>query len=309
MSKEISSWGNFYSTVIGEVTLEGCGLITGETVKARITPGSPGSGIIISKGRHSSLLSPWNVSVAGPRVHRTRVGDDHALAFEHLLAALYGLQVTDVTIVLEQKEPPVGKSLAALAFSEAILERGREITGDIESVRRIPSDFFFRAGESYAQALPVPQNSSELLLEVDISFPPPIGVQAFSLRLKDSDSFLSVADARSFMRSGVNQVWADGRTSWDLILSDMPGLAGPGSGQIITFDRDGHWIDPPSRETEPAEHKVVDLLGELSLLGAGLRGGLRVHFPGHKFNLELVKELSKLLAPNGFKSEGLSGDA
>lgn len=294
MNEQVSGWGNFFSTIEREVTLEGFGLITGETVSARITPGSPGSGISIAKGRHLSVLSPWNVSVAGPRVHRTRVGDDHALAFEHLLAALYGLQVTDATIILEQREPPVGKSLSALAFCEAILERGREITGDINYFRRIPSDFYFRAGESYAQAIPVLQNSSELLLEIDIAFPSPIGVQVFSLRLKDSNSFLSVADARSFMRSPVDQVWADGRTSWDLILSDMPGLRGPGSGQIITFDREGHWLDPPSRETEPAEHKVVDLLGELSLLGAGLRGGLRVHFPGHYFNLALVKELSKL---------------
>jgi UDP-3-O-acyl-N-acetylglucosamine deacetylase len=260
-------------------------------------------------GPHSTRLNPWNVSVAGPRVHRTRVGNDYALAFEHLLAALYGLQVTDATIILDQMEPPAGDCLSAIAFCDAILERGKEVTGDIESGRHIPNNFFFKLGESYAESLPAFEDCSELVLEVDIAFPPPIGIQVYNLRLRDDSSFLSIADARSFMRSPVDQVWPNGRTSWDLIFSDMHGLHGPGSGQIITFDRQGHWIDAPNRKTEPAEHKVIDLLGELSLLGAGLRGRLKVHFPGHQFNLALVKELSKFLASDESKSEDLRGDA
>jgi hypothetical protein len=95
--------------------------------------------------------------------------------------------------------------------------------------------------------------------------------------------------ASTFLRNEVSKVWPDGRTHWQVARDDSPLLpTDPAKSPILCYDK-GQWIVGPLTPDEPARHKVLDLIGDISLLGSRIWGQLFVHYPGHKFNCQMIK--------------------
>jgi UDP-3-O-[3-hydroxymyristoyl] N-acetylglucosamine deacetylase len=225
-------------------------------------------------------------------VTQIAVGDSSILSMEHLLGAVHVVGLTDLVIDVEGGEPPMGSDVSAGHFTRAIQRAGIRHHGPLASTLRLPDDLSFGFGDSRAWTVS-PSPSHRLLCTVKVDFPEPIGSRWCTADVSSSRDAARLVMARSFLRSAADQLWPDGRTSWQLVASDLRGLTHPGGGQLITYDRAGTWIDQPRWRAEPLHHKILDLLGDLLSIGRRLTGHLVVERPGHDFNLELARHLSR----------------
>lgn len=171
---------------------------------------------------------------------------------EHLLAALAGTGITQAQIWVEGPEIPLLDG-SALPWVEAIAEVGLQpVVGVPEAPAPVTPITVQQAG-SFVTALP----AEGLVLGAAIEFTEPaIGRQLFSLPLTPASFVAEIAPARTFgLRSQVEQLRAAGL------------IQGGGLDNALVCDGD-RWLNPPLRFVEePVRHKILDLIGDLALVG------------------------------------------
>ena len=171
---------------------------------------------------------------------------------EHLLAALAGVGLSQVTILVEGHEIPLLDG-SALPWVEAIASAGLKDLGPRASLQVLEGPITLQQGQSFATALP----SDRPRLGAAIAFSQPaIGQQVFSLELTPQAFVEQIAPARTFgFRDQIEQLRAAGL------------IQGGGLDNALVCDGD-HWLNPPLRfHNEPVRHKLLDLLGDLALVG------------------------------------------
>ena len=171
---------------------------------------------------------------------------------EHLLAALAGVGLTAVTLLVEGDEIPLLDG-SAQPWVEAIAEAGLQGLGSRPVPEPLSRPITLQHGQSFVTALP----SDRLRLAAAIEFPQAaIGRQFFSLELTPAAFVRDIAPARTFgFREQVEQLRAAGL------------IQGGALENALVCDGD-HWLNPPLRfADEPVRHKLLDLLGDLALAG------------------------------------------
>ena len=96
-------------TLGSEVSIEGIGLHSGRAIRMRLVPAEAGSGIVFVRTDAGHATIPATLEHAGPSFYATVIGRDGATVstVEHLMAALYALQVDDLRIELNGAEVPI----------------------------------------------------------------------------------------------------------------------------------------------------------------------------------------------------------
>lgn len=246
-------------------------------------------GLIIFKYRGSLIpVNPQSIFM-DPSVHTTilLLGDVKILAVEHLLSSLYGLGIDSLVIQLEGDNQIPALDSSAESFTKIILNTGYEKFPKTRKVLKIKQSFKFKfpATDSYAVFKP----SKTLKLNVEIGFNNLIGNQQFKGTVTEKYYLKEICWARTFIRSPINGDLA----KWQRIRKLLPILPeNPEDSPIIIFS-DTEFITKLIKEDEPVRHKVLDFLGDLSLLGMDLVGEITVYKPGHHFNHNLVQFLNK----------------
>lgn len=267
-----------------EVT--GVGFLTGATVRLRFLPAPPDTGVIFIR----TDLSPraWVPArfegVTGTQ-RRTTLGQPplHVGLVEHVLAALAGLRVDNCRIELDAAEPP-GMDGSAQAFVDALLQVGIISQNAQRPVWQVTEPVLV-SQEGVALAFH-PGTEDELKISYLLDYGPgsPIARQcrtqvvspaAFASELAGSRTFLLEAEAQELRQRGLGPR----TTPADLLVF---GPDGPINNQLRNVD-------------EPARHKILDLVGDLSLLGEDVRGHILAHRSGHPLNVELVRGLARRL--------------
>jgi UDP-3-O-acyl-N-acetylglucosamine deacetylase len=220
-------------------------------------------------------------------------------AIEHLMSALYLHRVDNCVIeVIKGSEIPNRRGGSCLEYSEAIVSVGIAEQHLASEVCAVAASDDFTWEDSRASALP---GGADLMLAVEISFPSPIGRQSvvWNSDLASSDhNFAKYTRARSFFRRDLSYTWPDGRNHWETVHDTFRGL--PATAEDLTllaFDR-GTWLTEPEYDDEPAWHKLMDLVGDIGLLGARLAGRITVTRPGHAFNHRLLHWLAGTYRPD-----------
>jgi UDP-3-O-[3-hydroxymyristoyl] N-acetylglucosamine deacetylase len=171
---------------------------------------------------------------------------------EHLLSSLAGTGVSQAEILVEGQEIPLLDG-SALPWVEAIAEAGLGAMGE-RSLLAVPSpSVLLRRGESFALALPAERPS----IAAAVEYPQPaIGRQVYSLAITPARFVEEIAPARTFgFRDQVEQ------------LRDAGLIRGGALENALVCDGD-RWLNPPLRfADEPVRHKLLDLLGDLALVG------------------------------------------
>lgn len=181
-----------------------------------------------------------------------QLGERRLATVEHLLAALAGCGISQAEILVDGEEIPLLDG-SALPWVEAIGEAGLQTTGPRIPPPLPPQGLIERRGLSFALAMP----AERLTLTVAIEFPQAaIGSQLFSLELSPERFVAEVAPARTFgFRDQVEQLLAAGL------------IRGGALDNALVCDGD-RWLNPPLRfAEEPVRHKLLDLLGDLALVG------------------------------------------
>ena len=171
---------------------------------------------------------------------------------EHLLAALAGTGVSQAELLVDGEEIPLLDG-SGLPWVEAIGEAGICSRGERLEPPLPPLPVTLHQGESFVVALP----ADRLRLAAAIDFPQAaIGRQLYALDLTPESFVAEIAPARTFgFREQVEQLLAAGL------------IRGGALDNALVCDGDG-WVNPPLRfADEPVRHKLLDLLGDLALVG------------------------------------------
>jgi UDP-3-O-acyl-N-acetylglucosamine deacetylase len=206
---------------------------------------------------------------------------------EHVLAALSGLRIDNCLVELDAPEPP-GLDGSALGFVQAILTSGIQNQSATRAIWHTAEPITLRAGgATLTLHPPAPGAHSRLDLTYFLDYGPlaPIVRQVYSQVLMPGPFVQELAGCRTFLLSSeADELRRQGlgarTTAADLLVF---GPRGPINNRL----RFGN---------EPARHKVLDMIGDLSLLGADLCGHIVAYRSGHPLNIEMVRVLEQRLA-------------
>jgi UDP-3-O-[3-hydroxymyristoyl] N-acetylglucosamine deacetylase len=251
------AWPADYSlawTLAAPVERSGVGLHSGGVSRVRLEPSEqPGFrvGWLDAPQEPLQLLQPSQVCET--QLCTALKLDQRRLAtVEHLLAALAGVGLTAVTLLVEGDEIPLLDG-SAQPWVEAIAEAGLQGLGSRPVSEPLSRTITLQQGQSFVTALP----SDRLRLAAAIEFPQAaIGRQFFSVELTPEAFVRDIAPARTFgFREQVEQLRAAGL------------IQGGALDNALVCDGDD-WLNPPLRfADEPVRHKLLDLLGDLALAG------------------------------------------
>jgi UDP-3-O-[3-hydroxymyristoyl] N-acetylglucosamine deacetylase/3-hydroxyacyl-[acyl-carrier-protein] dehydratase len=273
-------------TIAKEASFSGRGLFSGEPTTVTIAPAEANSGIHFIReqdGKIASIAASINNVLKRPRRTCLKNGTLLVETVEHCLAALAGLGVDNALVRVsggKSGELPAGDGSSS-AFVELVQTAGlRELDAPVDPfIIRRPEQVSI--GEATLAALPGPTDKLEIIY--DFEAPPPLGRQVFCFTISGDkrDEFVSqVAPART---------WVFDYEARDLQSRGMGIHLTPKD--LLVISPQGP-IDNAFRfSDECARHKVLDLIGDLYLLGRSLRGRLVGHKSGHELNHMLVRKL------------------
>jgi len=269
----VTDWPADYSgawTLAGSVEIDGIALHSGELSRVRLGPARCDGfwvGWLDAPETPLQRLAPGLVCET-TLCTALKLGERRLATVEHLLAALAGTGVTQAEIRVQGSELPLLDG-SALPWVELIAEAGLQWVGPRPPSPRLRRPLTLQVRSSFVTALP----ADELHLGAAIDFDQPaIGRQMLALALTPRRFVAEIAPARTFgLLSQVEQLRAAGL------------IQGGALENALVCDGD-QWLNPPLRFTdEPVRHKILDLLGDLALVGLtraqvfGFRGSHRLH--------------------------------
>jgi UDP-3-O-[3-hydroxymyristoyl] N-acetylglucosamine deacetylase len=269
---------NQQRTVRRTVGIEGVGLHSGAQTRVEILPAPVNHGLLFARRDLGGKEIPASPEAIGDSSLATTLGRHGATVstVEHLLAALQGLGIDNARIEVDGPEIPILDGSAA-PFVDAIRRVGTTAQSAARRPVTVKRPLTVRDGERAILALP----SRDFRISYAIDFPhPAIGYQAVALHLDEEVFAASIAPARTFcLLRDVQAMRASGRAiGGSLDNAVVVGDEGIVGGSLRFRD-------------EFVRHKVLDLIGDLALLGAPLQAHVVVFKGGHRLHAQLVRRL------------------
>ena len=247
-------------------------------MRLRIQPASAGSGIVFRR----IDLDDFEVEAIGRNI--TRVSYATSLmkkgvlisTTEHLLSAFIGTGIDNAIVELDNLELPILDG-SARPFVEMIQKGGIRKQRRPRSYMRIKRELELREGDKFIAVYPADSYS----VSYTINFPHPlIGKESFRVNLSDGNYLREIAPARTF--GFLHE--ADAMRQQGLIR-------GASTENAIVLTRD-QVMNPPLRYVDEfVRHKVLDLIGDLALVGKQILGNIVADRAGHAMHTALVSRL------------------
>lgn len=263
-------------TLASQSSIEGLGVRSGRRIRMAIGPAPAGSGISIER---TDIGRKWPADLehALPMPACSSIGDatDRVDFVEHLMAVLWAESITDALVALDGPEVPLLDGSAA-PLLEAVHQAGvAEGAGEVQALR--PREPVFSIGDERVLAvLPAagPRFSYSLVHSHEL-----IGHQ-FAEFDPLHDAFAdALAPARTFATFG------------ELEALQEAGMIAAGSEENCLVVYDDRYSAPPFAGNAMARHKLVDLIGDLYLLGRPLQAHVIGYRTGHADNRALARML------------------
>lgn len=270
-------------TISRPISIDGLGLFSGERATLTIAPAQADSGInfIREQGDHSARIPALVQNVLKrPRHTCLRNGTLRVETVEHCLAALSGLGVTNAVVTINGG---VVGEVPAMDGSSGPLTAAIREAGVVEQEAPVQplvihAPVQVTMGDATLAALPGPTDHLEIIY--DFEGPDPVSHQVFAFRLGGDDFEKEVAPARTFVFESEAQELRSRGLGAHLTARDVLVIAPTGP-----VENAFRFVD------ECARHKVLDLIGDLTLAGRPIRGRIVAHKSGHELNHMLVRQL------------------
>ncbi len=262
-------------TIREATVIYGLGLHSGSPTGMALQPLPPNSGVHLLTVPKGTQIPAHLDSVTDTEYATTLSRDGETIrTVEHLLAALHALGVTNLLIKVHGEIPVLDGS--ALSFCQRLAEVGIE---DQEAPRRelvIDRRYEVGGGEKSLAIEPSDTFSVSYLLR----YPPPVGEQFYDFTLAPGSFEREIAPARTFG-----------------FMKDLPMMneLGLGSGgrldNCILIGEDGVINTELRFPDEFVRHKILDIIGDLYLLGFPVRGRMTARLTGHRDNIRLQRAI------------------
>lgn len=294
-------------TIKKPISMHGVGLHTGIDCELTFRPSEVDSGVYFIRkdlpGEPRIKADIDNVTDISRGTTLTS-GEARVHTVEHVLAALAGLEIDNIDVELSDNEPPVMDG-SALPFVEILQEAGIVDQDADKRFIEIQEPLSYTESDRAVDLVVTPSNDLRVTFMVDYNNPA-LGTQYTTLVDLESEFVSEFAPSRTFcFLSEVEALKAAGLIkggSLDnaVVISD----AKDGQNEVdrirkalditdeVTVGETGIINDVPLRfPNEPVRHKALDLLGDLYLVGAPIKGHILAARSGHKANVELAKKI------------------
>jgi len=279
------------TTIEKEFSIEGVGLHTGNKSKMLFKPAEKNTGIHfirVDLPNKPDIKADWNSLSTGVAIRGTTIqsGDVQIHTIEHILSTCFALGIDNLIIEIDNNEPPIMDGSAKI-IAQKILESGiKELDADKEFYT-IKEPVSFTAGSTKIVAYP----SDKLEIDCTIGYDHPfLSHQQTSFEITKESYLNDIAPARTFC------------FDYEIEALQSNGLAKGGSlDNAIVIGPSGIYNKEPLRfDNEFVRHKILDLIGDISLAGKPIKAKLVAEKPGHKSNVSFIKEfVSKAVIDKG----------
>ncbi len=274
----------FQRTIRQAVSYKGMSLHTGEEVTVTLEPAGAGKGVIFV--RTDLPNSPWIKAKASKVVSNLRgtsigEGEVKITTVEHILAALSGLGVDNIIIKMNGEEFPAGDG-SALPFVELIQRTGTVEQDEPRSFFKVKEPFWIGQGDK--RLIVVPANEFRITYTVD-----------FSHSFLNSQFAEFVINERTF----VEEI-APSRTFGFMeeieMLKEKGLIQGGSLKNAVVIDSKGVINKEGFRfPNEPVRHKILDLIGDLYLIGKPIKAHIVAVKTGHLYHVKLAQKMEELI--------------
>ncbi len=297
-------------TIKKPVTIKGKGLHTGTECIMTFKPAPENYGIRFKRvdlGGTPEIPALAEYVVDISRGTTLGIGDAKVYTVEHVLAAVSGLQIDNLIIELDGIEPPIEDG-SAKPFVDKLLEAGITTQKEPKDYLIIDETIMYHNEEEQVDIVALPLDGYRLTVMVDYRNPA-LGSQHTGLFDLEKEFVSEFAPARTFcflsevdalleagLIKGGNLDNAVVIVDHDLSDEELEKLKNKlGIGEDITIGQTGFLNEKSLRfKNEPVRHKLLDLIGDLALIGVPIKAQILAARPGHKANVEFAKKIRKL---------------
>jgi UDP-3-O-[3-hydroxymyristoyl] N-acetylglucosamine deacetylase len=285
-------------TLAAEITQQGIGLHSGNITQVRILPATPDSGrYFVRIDLPNAPIIPAQVPAVSETLLSTQLGKGEACirTVEHLLASLAAMGVDNARIEIDGAEIPLLDGSAKI-WVESIQATGlvAQTTENLPNIPSITEPIWVRQDDAFVCAMPANETRFSYGIDFDL---PPIGNQWYSFSLGSisqraceifSETFITeIAPARTFgLQHQIEHLQRSGL------------IKGGSLENALVCGADG-WLNPPLRyANEPVRHKILDLVGDLSLLGIFPHAHFLAYKASHHLHIQLAQKILDLGLPS-----------
>ena len=271
-------------TIKNKVEISGIGLQTGGKVRMELESAPPGSGVVFKRtdiaGSPAIRLKDIIFGSQESKERRTaiKMGPFEVQTTEHFLAAVSALSIDDITVGLDSSELP-GLDGSAKDFFRLLKDAGISEGGRRKDPIKISAPLWAGDGAAFIAIFP----DTVFRVSYTLSYAAPcIGTQFFSTIIDESIFEKEIAPARTFC-----------------LEAEAKELLKRGLGKGANYDNtlvigaDGPINNRFRFPDEPVRHKILDLVGDLAILGSRIEGHVVAIKSGHRLNMELVKMIKE----------------
>jgi len=297
-------------TIAKKVSMKGTGLHTGTECKLTFKPAPENHGIKFVRtdlGGKPEIPAIADNVVDVSRGTTIGIGEAKVHTVEHVLAAIVGFQIDNIIIEVEGIEPPVGDG-SSLLFCEALQKAGFEQQTVPKDYLIIDQTIMHHEDDNQIDIVALPLDNYRVTVMVDYQNPA-LGSQHTGLFDLEKEFEKEFAPARTFCFLSEVKELADKNLikggdlnnaivilDHDLNKKEYKSLTSRLGLEEEMFAGDNGILNNKKLrfKNEPVRHKLLDLMGDLALIGAPIKAQILAARPGHKANVEFAKQVRKL---------------
>ena len=299
-------------TLSESVSISGTGLHTGVLVDMTLQPANPGFGIQFQRvdlPNQPLIKADCDLVTDTSRGTTLQVGDAKVSTVEHILAALVGLGVDNLLIELNGPEIPIMDGSSA-PFIEAIEKVGVLEQDAAKAWYSIDENIFHYDEDKRVEMVALPALDYQITTLIDFNSPV-LGTQHAALKtIKDFKSEISPCRTFCFLHELETLLEHDlikgGDINNAIVVVDKPVSKEEMTRLAKVFKRDkievkseGYLNNLELRfPNEPARHKLLDVIGDLALIGYPIKARIIANRPGHSSNVEFAKKIKQYIKKN-----------
>ncbi len=304
-------------TIKQPVSLSGIGLHTGQQVTVTFKPAAPNHGIRFQRidlPEQPTINADADLVVDTSRGTTLEQNGGRVSTIEHLLAALVGLQIDNILVQMDGVEAPILDG-SAMPYIKALHEAGIETQDSPRNYFVLDTILEFKDTKNQVEIVAVPDNGYRLTVMIDYNSKV-LGTQHAHLdKVEDFEQYASGARTFCFLHEIEYLVQQDlikgGDLSNAIVVVDrdvteaeLDKLSAVLNKPKVRVEKTGILSNIELRhENEPARHKLLDLLGDLALVGRPIKGRIVANRPGHASNVQMAKIIKAYIKENRNKED------
>ncbi len=294
-------------TIVRSVTLSGTGLHSGKTANITFHPAEPNFGIRFCRiDLEDRPTIKADVDYVVNTLRSTTLGQHDAtvITTEHALAALIGLQIDNVLIEIDNEEVPILDG-SSKPFIEALQHVGTVEQPENRHFLTLDVPFHYTHAATGSEYIALPAEELQMTTMVDFNsvvigkqYAVMNSVEEFATQIASARTFCFLSEVETLMQHDLikggsldNAIVYLDQTPSDEMLQKLSVLTGIENLQV----RNEGYLNNVQLNfmNEAARHKLLDVMGDIALLGAPLKARVISTKPGHAANVAFVKEMKK----------------